>query len=92
MWSRELGSVMWVPSNWGYSAVLCTFITECDIMRYGVSLWSMWVGWTRGDIVPKRFWGGFGEHVEAAPMQFSNSQNAAVVILAPVNNTVGSSS
>lgn len=92
VWSRELGSVMWVPSNWGYSAVLCTFITECDIMRYGVSLRSMWVSWTRGDIVPKRFWGGFGEHVEAAPLQFSNSQNAAVVILAPVNSAAGSSS
>lgn len=41
---------------------------------------------------PKEVLGGFGEHVEAAPMQFSNSQNAAVVILAPVNNTAGSSS
>ena len=41
---------------------------------------------------PKEVLGGFGEHVEAAPMQFSNSQNAAVVILAPVNNAAGSSS
>lgn len=41
---------------------------------------------------PKEVLGGFGEHVEAAPLQFSNSQNAAVVILAPVNNAAGSSS
>lgn len=48
--------------------VLYTFIIECDIMWYGVSLWSMWVscsGRSRGGIVPKEVLGGVGESVEA---------------------------
>lgn len=85
-WCRSLlsGDILW------FYTLLLLSVTLCG-MEYHFGPYGSAVLAVEGAL----FQGGFGgswRECWSSPMQFSNSQNAAVVILAPVNSAVGISS